>query len=57
MFKWIKGLFVGGLLGFLGGLFLAPKSGDETRGKLKDALDKGAKFVDDVKQSWTVKEK
>lgn len=45
MGKIIKGLTIGGIIGFVAGLLFAPSKGEETRQKLQDSLDKGkAKF-------------
>ena len=34
MGKWIRGLFMGSLLGFIGGILVAPRKGEETREKV-----------------------
>ena len=34
MGKWIRGLFMGSLLGFVGGILMAPRKGEETREKV-----------------------
>lgn len=40
MGKWLKTVLTGGILGFIGGLLLAPDKGEKTRDRLKDGLEK-----------------
>lgn len=45
---WVKGLFIGGLVGVIVGLLYAPKSGKETRDELSDkAMDIAGKLKDE----------
>jgi gas vesicle protein len=45
---WVKGLFIGGLVGVIVGLLYAPKSGRETRDELSDkAKDIAGKLKDE----------
>lgn len=52
--KFLAGMFVGGLLGTVAGVLLAPKSGEETREDLKsaakDAKEKLIDTKDDLKE-------
>jgi len=56
MRKFIKNLFVGGVLGFIAGLLFAPEKGEETRKKVEDAIQKGKVKFEEVKGTFTKKE-
>ena len=45
----LKGLMVGGLLGGLAGIFLAPKSGKELR---SDLQEKGSEALNEAKKAY-----
>lgn len=51
MSKFTKGLFWGSVIGGLGGLFLAPRSGKETRQKIVDEIDDLTDLTMDVNDS------
>ncbi|MBN3033883.1 MAG: YtxH domain-containing protein [Candidatus Saganbacteria bacterium] len=51
-----KLLTLGGLIGFIGGLLVAPQKGEQTREQLKAALDKGKAKFDELKQEFGKKE-
>jgi len=55
MKKWIRGIFAGGLLGFIAGLLFAPQKGDETRKKVQEAIDKGKEKFKEIKENWEKK--
>lgn len=56
MGKLMKVLTLGAIVGFIGGLFVAPEKGEETRKKAQDALEKGKEKIKEMKDSW-MKEK
>lgn len=49
--NFLKGLVVGGAAGAIGGLLLAPRSGDDTRKKLIRELDEAAELTNDLNNS------
>ncbi|MDD5594275.1 MAG: YtxH domain-containing protein, partial [Candidatus Margulisbacteria bacterium] len=51
-----KILTLGGLLGFIGGLLFAPQKGEQTREKLKEALDKGKSKFEELKEEFGKRE-
>lgn len=51
MSKFVNGLFWGAVVGSLGGLLLAPRSGKETRQKIVDEIDELADLTMDVNDS------
>ncbi|MBI5698897.1 YtxH domain-containing protein [Candidatus Saganbacteria bacterium] len=51
MKKFIKNLFVGGVLGFIAGLLFAPSKGEETRKKVEEAVQKGKEKFEEIKSS------
>jgi gas vesicle protein len=53
----LKVLMLGGLFGFIGGLLFAPEKGEQTREKLKDAIDKGKAKFDELKEEYGQKQK
>jgi len=55
MRKWIRGIFAGGLLGFIAGMLFAPEKGEETRKKVQDAIDKGKEKFKEIKENWEKK--
>lgn len=50
MHKFTKGLLFGSLVGAAGGLFLAPRSGKETRQRLVDEVDEWADLKEDFSE-------
>lgn len=48
MFGFLMGIFVGGLVGGVLALLLAPESGENLRGQLRD---RGQNFLNDVRHS------
>lgn len=56
MGKLTKTLTLGAILGFVGGLLLAPTKGDETRKKVSEAIEKGKEKIEELKNSWMKKE-
>ena len=48
MFGFLMGMFVGGLVGAVLALLLAPESGENLRGQLRD---RGQNFLNDVRHS------
>lgn len=48
MFGFLMGIFVGGLVGAVLALLLAPESGENLRGQLRD---RGQNFLNDVRHS------
>lgn len=56
MSKFIKNIFVGGVLGFIAGLLFAPSKGEETRKKVEEAIKKGKEKFEEVKGTLTKKE-
>jgi gas vesicle protein len=48
MFGFLIGIFVGGLVGSVIALLLAPESGENLRNQLRD---RGQNFINDVRQS------
>ncbi len=54
--KLFRGLFLGGIAGFIGGLLFAPQKGEKTREQLKKNLDKarseGETIVNKIKNSF-----
>ena len=52
----LKVLTLGGIVGFIGGLLVAPQKGEQTREKLKDALDKGKSKFDELKEELGTKD-
>jgi len=57
MGKLMKALTFGAIVGFIGGLFVAPEKGDETRKKAQDLLEKGKEKLNEIKGSWKKEEK
>ena len=55
MGKILRGLTLGGILGFLAGIFLAPVKGEEARKKLKDSLEKGKEKFQELKEELNQK--
>jgi gas vesicle protein len=55
--RFVKGIFAGGIVGYVLGLLFAPQKGDETRRQLKekgfDLKDKFGRFSDEVKGKIT----
>lgn len=51
-----KILTLGGILGFIGGLLFAPQKGEQTREKLKEALDKGKSKFEELKEEFGKRE-
>ncbi|MBP2099397.1 YtxH domain-containing protein [Enterococcus rivorum] len=51
MSRFARGLFWGSVIGGLGGLFLAPRSGKETRQKIVDEIDDLTDLTMDVNDS------
>lgn len=51
-----RGLFTGGIIGYVLGLLFAPSKGDETRKKVQDAFEKGKKKFEELKSEVTKKE-
>ena len=49
MRRFLKILSLGGLLGFIAGLVMAPEKGEETRKKLSSMLEKGKEKLDVIK--------
>jgi len=45
----VKGLFAGGVIGFVLGMLFAPQKGEETRKKIKDAVEEGKKKFEEMK--------
>lgn len=45
----LKTLTIGGLVGLVAGLLVAPDKGEQTRAKLQDALDKGKEKFKEIK--------
>jgi gas vesicle protein len=56
MGKIMKSLTIGGIIGFVAGLFLAPKKGEETRQQVKEALEKGKGKFKELKEEILKKE-
>jgi gas vesicle protein len=54
--KVLKVLTLGGIIGFIGGLLVAPQKGEQTREKLKDALDKGKSKFEELKDELAKKD-
>jgi len=52
MFGFLMGIFVGGLVGASVALLLAPESGDNLRGQLRD---RGQTFMNDIRHSADVR--
>lgn len=50
MHKFTKGLVFGSLVGAVGGLFLAPRSGKETRQRFVDELDEWSDLKEDFSE-------
>ncbi|MBI5826034.1 MAG: YtxH domain-containing protein [Chloroflexi bacterium] len=48
MFGFLMGIFVGGLVGAIMALLLAPESGENLRGQLRD---RGQGFMNDIRHS------
>jgi len=51
-----KTITIGGIIGFVAGLLFAPSKGEETRGKLRDALEKGKEKFKEIKDEFSKKE-
>jgi gas vesicle protein len=45
----VKTVTLGGLLGFIAGLFFAPQKGEESRKQLQDAVEKGKEKFKEIK--------
>lgn len=56
MGKIMKSLTIGGILGFIAGLFFAPGKGEETRKKVQEAMEKGKEKFKEIKEEVTRKE-
>ena len=54
--KFFKTAVLGGMAGFVAGLLFAPKSGEETRAKVRDALGKGKEKFEEIKDEFSKKE-
>lgn len=52
MFGFLIGIFVGGLVGAVVSLLLAPESGEHLRGQLRD---RGQNFLNDIRHSADVR--
>ena len=48
MFGFLMGIFVGGLVGEIMALLMAPESGENLRGQLRD---RGRNFINDIRHS------
>lgn len=55
MGKIMKSLTIGGIIGFVAGLLFAPQKGDESREKLKEAVQKGKEKFEELKKDLTKK--
>lgn len=53
---WFKTLFAGGLIGGILGVLFAPDKGDNSRAKLKDAMEKGKEKFNEIKGDFESKE-
>jgi gas vesicle protein len=53
MRRLFKILTLGGLLGFIVGLVIAPEKGEETRKKLSSFLDKGKENISKLKEEFS----
>ena len=49
--KFLAGFIVGGALGAIAGILLAPKSGEETRAMLADSAKDAARRADEAKET------
>lgn len=56
MGRMMKSLTIGGILGFVAGLFFAPSKGEETRKKVQEAMDKGKEKFKEIKEEFLKKE-
>ena len=54
--KFLKTVVFGGIIGLVAGILFAPGKGEETRAKLKEALDKGKGKFGELKEEFTKKE-
>lgn len=55
MGRLLKSLTLGGIVGFVAGLFLAPQKGEETRKKVQEAVEKGKVKFQEMKDELTKK--
>lgn len=53
MGKLLRGLTIGGILGFIAGLLFAPERGEETRKKVKEMVEKGKEKFQEIKEEFT----
>jgi gas vesicle protein len=51
-----KTLTLGGIIGFVAGLLVAPQKGEETRKKLQDSIEKGKEKFEELKEEFTRKD-
>ncbi|MDI6731044.1 MAG: YtxH domain-containing protein [Candidatus Margulisbacteria bacterium] len=56
MGKIMKSLTLGGIIGFIAGLFFAPGKGEETRKKVQAAVEKGKEKFKEIKEEFLKKE-
>lgn len=56
MGKVLKGLTLGGIVGFIVGLLFAPEKGEDARKKLQEAIEKGKEKFKEIKEGFTKKE-
>ena len=50
MGKIMKGLTIGGIIGFVAGMLFAPQKGEDSRKQLQDAVEKGKEKLRSLKQ-------
>ena len=53
MRRLFKILTLGGLLGFIAGLLIAPEKGESTRKKVSEWLEKGKEKVNEIKEEFS----
>ncbi|MGB9613519.1 MAG: YtxH domain-containing protein [Candidatus Margulisiibacteriota bacterium] len=53
MGKLLRGITIGGILGFIAGLLFAPEKGEETRKKVKEIAEKGKEKIKEIKEEFT----
>ncbi len=49
MGKLLRGITIGGIIGFVAGMLFAPGKGEETRKKLQESIEKGKEKFNELK--------
>ena len=53
MGKIMRGLTLGGIVGFIAGMLFAPQKGEETRKKVQEIIEKGKEKLKEIKGEFS----